>query len=345
MTVLYHFTPLSLYLSAMLRIVYFGTANFAVPPLKALFGARGQAEVAAVVTKPDKPVGRKGELQSSPVARAAREAGAMLLMPPSLKGDDVRERLAALGADLFVVAAYGKIIPEAVLGIPRLGCLNLHGSLLPKYRGASPIQAAIAAGERQTGVSLMRMDELVDHGPVLATVAVTIEPGDTYGTLEARLADAAADLLVTHLDDIAEGRLEAHEQRHDDATYTSIIGREDGFVRWDGVDAEAVERKLRAFDPWPGLYAVWIRNGRPLRLKLTDVHATENRPGLRPGTAFIDDAGYPAVAARHGAVRLLQVQPEGKKPIDGKAFLNGYKDFAGATLESADASLPPGASK
>ncbi len=329
----------------MLRIVYFGTAPFAVPPLKALFGAKGRAEVVAVVTKPGKPVGRKGELQSSPVAKAAREAGAMLLMPPSLKTEDLRERLAALNADLFVVAAYGKIVPRAVLDLPRLGCLNLHGSLLPKYRGASPIQAAIAAGERETGVSLMRMDELVDHGPVLATVAVPIDPGDTHGTLETKLAGAAADLLVAHLDDIAAGKLASQEQRHDAATYTAIISREDGFVRWDGADARIVERRLRAFDPWPGLYAVWTRNGRPLRLKLTDVHAIENRPGLKPGTAFIDDEGFPAVSAKSGAVRLLQVQPEGKKPMDGKAFLNGYKDFSGAALDLADPSAPLAASK
>lgn len=329
----------------MLRIVYFGTANFAVPPLKALFGAKGHAEIVAVVTKPDKPVGRKGEPRPSPVAAAAREAGAMLLMPPTLKGDEIRDRLEALHADLFVVAAYGKIVPQAILDLPALGCLNLHGSLLPKYRGASPIQAAIAAGERETGVTLMRMDEQVDHGPILATVSVPIEPGDTYGTLEAKMADAAADLLVTHLDDIAAGRLVPQEQRHEEATYTAIIGREDGFVRWDGIDAQAVERRLRAFDPWPGLYAVWTRNGRPLRLKLTDVHAIENRPGHRAGTAFVDDEGFPAVAARSGAVRLLQVQPEGKKPMDGKSFLNGYKDFGFATLELADPSAPPAASK
>lgn len=341
MTAPYRFTPLSLYLSQMLRIVYFGTANFAVPPLKALFGARGRAEIAAVVTKPDKPVGRKGELQSSPVAKAAREAGAMLLMPATLKGDDVRERLAALRADLFVVAAYGKIVPKAILDLPRLGCLNLHGSLLPKYRGASPIQAAIAAGERETGVTLMRMDEQVDHGPILASVTVPIGPGDTYGSLEARLADAAAAMLVTHLDDIAGGRLVPREQRHEEATFTSIIGREDGFVRWTELDAAAIERRSRAFDPWPGLHAVWTREGKALRLKLTDVSAIENRPGTAPATAFIDDEGFPAVAARTGAVRIRQIQPEGKKPMEGKAFLNGYKDFAGAVLDAAD----PAASK
>ncbi|MEY4744208.1 MAG: hypothetical protein RL272_153 [Candidatus Parcubacteria bacterium] len=320
----------------MLRIVYFGTANFAVPPLKALFGAKGEARVVAVVTKQDKPVGRKGGIQSSPVAKAAREAGIEPLMPPTLKTDDVRGRLADLRADLFVVAAYGKIVPKAILDLPRLGCVNLHGSLLPKYRGASPIQAAIAAGESQTGVTLMRMDEQVDHGPILATFAAPIEPSDTYGTLETKLAGAAAELLAEHLGDIASGRLVPIEQRHEDATFTSIIGREDGFVRWGEADAESIERRFRAFDPWPGLYAVWMRGGKPLRLKLIDVHATQNATGASPGTVFIGEKGVPAVAAKKGAVQLIQVQPEGKKPMPGTSFLNGYKDFAGSVLASED---------
>lgn len=319
----------------MLRIVYFGTADFAVPPLEALLKLRGKAEVVAVVTKPDKPAGRKAELRSSPVAVAARAAGVEPLMPATIKTDEARERLASFEADLFIVAAYGKIVPKGILELPRLGCLNLHGSLLPAYRGASPIQAAIAAGERETGVSLMVMDEQVDHGPVLATVAVPIDPADTYGSLEAKLAAAAAELLVAHLDDIARGTLVPREQDHGRATFTSIIGREDGFVPWAELDAAAIERRRRAFDPWPGIHAVWMRNGKPLRLKLLDLCAFENRPGAMPGTAFVDETGDPAVAARDGAVRLFQVQPEGKKPMSGKAFLNGYPDFAGAVLETA----------
>ena len=318
----------------MLRIVYFGTADFAVPPLKALLLAHGKADVVAVVTKPDKPAGRKGALRPSPVADAARAVGTMLLMPPTLKTDDVRDRLAALDADIFIVAAYGKIIPKAILDLPRLGCLNLHGSILPKYRGASPIQAAIAAGERETGVTLMAMDEQVDHGPTLAAVSVPIEPSDTYGSLEASLADAAAELLTFHLDDIAQGKLPTRDQNHDQATFTTIIGREDGFVAWAELDAAAIERRRRAFDPWPGLYAVWNRQNKALRLKLLDLCACENSPGAAPGTVFIHENGEPAVAAKEGAVRLFRVQPEGKKPMSGKAFLNGYPDFAGAALET-----------
>lgn len=329
---LYFFTALPL-TTPMLRIVYFGTANFAVPPLKALLSARNAATVVAVVTQPDKPAGRSGEVTASPVARVAREAGVTLLQPAKIKVDAVRDELAALNADLFVVAAYGKIIPMDILALPRLGCINLHGSLLPKYRGASPIQAAIAAGEPGTGVALMFMDEQVDHGPVLATVAVPIDPQDTYASLEAKMADAAAELLVSHLDDLAAGNLEPREQDHDAATFTSIIGREDGFVRWADVDAPAVERLRRAFDPWPGIYATWTRSGKPMRIKLLDVCASEGRPGAAPGTVWTNDAGEPVVAAKDGGVRLLMVQPEGKKPMTGVAFLNGYREFSGATLD------------
>lgn len=316
-----------------LRIIYFGTANFAVPPLKALLAARNAASVVAVVTQPDKPVGRAGEVTASPVARAARDAGVALLQPAKIKVDSVRDELAALNADLFVVAAYGKIIPKDILALPRLGCINLHGSMLPKYRGASPIQAAIAAGESATGVALMIMDEQVDHGPVLATVAVPIDPQDTYASLESKMAEAAAELLIAHLEDLADGKLVPKEQDHGAATFTSIIGREDGFIRWAALDAPAVERLRRAFDPWPGIYATWTRNGKSLRIKLLDVCATENSTGAAPGKVWVNEAGEPVVSARDGAVRLLSVQPEGKKPMTGATFLNGYQDFKDATLD------------
>jgi len=323
-----------------LRIVYFGTAAFAVPPLKALIAAPDKAEVVAVVTKPDQPVGRKGELRSSPVAQAARDSLVPVLQPTTLKDEITQGELAALRADLFIVAAYGKIVPKAMLKLPRLGCLNLHGSILPKYRGASPIQAAIDAGETETGVTLMVMDEQIDHGPMLATVSTPIDPTDTYGSLETKLANAAAEMLVTHLEDLSLGKLEAKEQEHDAATFTKIIKREDGFVPWADMDGQAIERRRRAFDPWPGLYAVWMRKGAPVRLKLLDVCARNGHPDAKPGTAFVASDGIPAVAARQGAVSLLQVQPEGKKPMTGQAFLNGYPDFKDAVLELSDPAAP-----
>ncbi len=321
-----------------MRIVYFGTASFAVQPLKALLADRTRFEVVAVVSQPDKPAGRDGAVSSSPVAKAAREAGVTLLQPSKMKTDETREMLASLNADLFVVAAYGRIIPRALLDLPKNGALNLHGSLLPKYRGASPIQAAIAAGDTETGVTLMGMDEEVDHGPTYATARVTIEATDTYATLEAKMADAGSELLIAKIDDVISGALPAVEQHHSEASFTGIIDRRDGFVNWSADDAAAIECRRRAFTPWPGLYAIWMRNGIPLRIKLLDVAITGTSTGAIPGTAFKTVDGFPAIAARSGALKLLLVQPEGKKPMEGKILLNGYQDFIGSILQNEEAS-------
>lgn len=320
----------------MLRIVYFGTADFAVPPLGALLGSPERFSVLAIVSQPDKPVGRKGEVTASPVATAARAKGAALLQPKTLKDPAVQAQLAGLEADVFVVAAYGKILPKAVLDIPRLGCVNLHGSLLPRHRGASPIQAAIAAGDVETGVTLMLMDEEVDHGPLLATVSLPIAPDDTHATLEAKLGGAAAGLLGDNLVDYAEGRLAAMPQHHDRATFTSILSREDGFVSWTNEDAMAIERKRRAFTPWPGVYALWNRKGTPLRLKLLDVEVADAPPGAVPGAVTKAGDGAPLVAARTGALTLREIQPEGKRPMPWKAFLNGYPDLIASVLENEE---------
>lgn len=325
----------------MLRIAYFGTAQFAVPPLLALLKEPGRFEVVAVVSQPDKPAGRSGELTTTPVAQAARVAGVRLLQPAKMKTDETREMLAALQADVFIVAAYGRIIPRAILDLPPKGCLNLHGSLLPKYRGASPIQASIVGGETVTGVTLIGMDEEVDHGPTYATSQVPVEAGDTYTSLEAKLATAAAALLIDKLEDVVSGALPPVEQDHTLATHTGIIDKREGFVRWTDSTAAEIERKLRAYTPWPGIYAIWKRGtgeeARPLRLKLLEVKAIDNPQAVLPGKTFLDpESGEPAVAAREGAIVLRQVQPEGKKPLPGKVFLNGYQDFIGASLESAE---------
>ncbi len=319
-----------------LRIVYFGTADFAVQPLEALLGSPERFSVVAAVSQPDKPAGRKGEVTASPVAAAARARGVALLQPKTLKDAAIQQQLAGLDADVFVVAAFGKILPKAVLDIPRLGCVNLHGSLLPLHRGASPIQAAIAAGDAETGVTLMLMDEEVDHGAMLATVSIPIAPDDTHATLEAKLGGAAAGLLADNLVEYAEGRLTAKEQEHDRATFTRILSREDGFVSWANEDAEAIERKLRAFTPWPGVYALWNCKGSPLRLKLLDVEVAAAPPGAVAGAVTKATDGAPLVAAKDGALILREIQPEGKKPMPWKAFLNGYPDLIGSILENEE---------
>jgi methionyl-tRNA formyltransferase len=319
-----------------MRIVYFGTATFAVPPLQALLEDRERFDVVAVVTQPDKPAGRDAALSATPVAHAAREAGVTLLQPSKMKTDETQNVLAALNADVFVVAAYGRIIPKSLLDLPKHGCFNLHGSLLPKYRGASPIQAAIAEGETETGVTFMGMDAEVDHGPTYATVRVPIDAADTHATLETKLAHAGAKLLTDNLEAVVSGALKPVAQQHDRASFTSIIDRADGFVSWTASDAATVERRRRAFTPWPGIYAIWKRGNTPHRIKLLDVAITENPAGLTPGTVFKLADGFPAVAAKEGAVVLVQVQPEGKKPMDGKTMLNGHQDFIGTILETKE---------
>ncbi len=313
-----------------LRIVYFGTAPFAEPPLQALLEDPTRFSVIAVVSQPDKPVGRKGEITASPVTLLARARGVALLQPKTLKDDAIFSSLEAYKADVYIVAAYGKIIPKRLLDLPRIAPLNLHGSLLPKYRGASPIQTAILEGEKTTGVSLMVMDEEVDHGPVIATTSVTIIDEDTHETLEATLGDAAAGLLTDYLELFANGDVEAKPQDHTQATFTKILEREDGLILWSKKDAAKICRQIRAYDPWPGAYFIWKNKGTDMRVKIIAAEPVEAT--LAPGTSFVLADDTPAVATVAGGVALIEVQPEGKKPMPGKAFVNGYKNFVGSVL-------------
>ncbi|MEY4722790.1 MAG: hypothetical protein RLZZ324_303, partial [Candidatus Parcubacteria bacterium] len=311
----------------MLRIVFFGTADFAVPALTALLDAPEHFDVVAVVSQADKPAGRKGELEASPVAWRARARGARLLQPLSLKDETFFEELSSFKADVFITASYGKIIPQRILDLPRIAPLNLHGSLLPKYRGASPIQAAILAGEPVTGASLMVMDAQVDHGGVIARAECAIAPDDTHDSLEKKLGDVAAALLIDHLEEFADGDEKAVEQAHEEATFTSLLEKTDGLTDFRAMSAARIERMSRAYSPWPGAYFMWTRAGVPMRVKILRGAVTATPADTAPGTGFKAQSGHMAVATTEGSLELLEVQPEGKKAMDGKAFANGYKDF------------------
>ncbi|MEK9152932.1 MAG: methionyl-tRNA formyltransferase [Patescibacteria group bacterium] len=324
----------------MTTVLFFGTSQFAVPALDAL-AASPSFRVIGAVTQPDKPVGRKGEIRRTPVAEAAVHLQLPLHQFATLKDPATSDAIRALNPDLFVVAAYGKIIPSSLLTIPRLGALNLHGSLLPKYRGASPIQAAILAGESKTGVTLMLMDAQMDHGPALAAAEAKIGSEDTHASMELKLGAVAAELLIASLPAFVRGELAPKEQDHDKATPTKVLGREDGLVRWSVEDAAAVERKIRAYDPWPGAYAVWRHGDRELRLKLLKISVTKNPAELPAGKVGRLDDGFPIVGCAKGAVRLETVQLEGKKPTIGKSFFDGYPDFEGSVLdETPDEKAP-----
>ena len=314
-----------------LKVVFFGTAEFALPTLQLLVDQPERFDVVAVVTQPDKPAGRTRELASSPVAIWCRQRGLSPLQPPKVKDATFIERVAVLTPDLFVVAAYGKILPANLLAIPKFGPLNLHGSILPAYRGASPIQAAIAVGDETTGVSLMVMDAEMDHGPIVATSELAIKPDDTHASLERRLGAAAAALFSRTVDDYVTGRRAARAQDHSRATNTKIIAKEDGAVDWRRDEAVVIERKIRAFEPWPGVFMTWNRNGQPLRIRLLKAAVRPDGPEP-PGAVSLSSAGYPAVQSAAKKLEILELQLAGKKPTDGRSFLNGYPDLIGQVL-------------
>lgn len=312
-----------------ISVIYFGTAPFAVHALKALV-EDARFSVALVVSQPDRRSGRKGVLKESAVTAFARAHHLDLFQPASLKDEGAAALLKDLEADVYVVAAYGKIIPQTILDLPRIAPLNLHGSILPKHRGASPIQTAILEGDAETGVTLMRMDAKMDHGPLYAKASLAIAPDDTYTALETKLAEVSTSLLTAHLPAIVDGSLEATEQSHDLATFTKILTREDGRIDWATEDASRIGRKVRAFDQWPGCYTTWGVGTALSRLKILKVTVSDVKG--EAGTPYKNTDGYPSVYTTAGSVTLMEVQPEGKRALDGKEFLRGYPQFLDASL-------------
>ena len=317
------------------RIAFFGTSDFAVPILERL-ASDGDFSIAHVVTQPDKPAGRKRVLTASPVKRAAEALGLAIWQPATLKDEAAFERLSALGVDALVVVAYGKILPKRILEIPAFGGVNVHGSILPFYRGASPISAAIAAGEKETGVTIMKMDERMDEGPVLAIEKLPIGDEETTETLSRRLSALAADVIAPTLKLYLEGMLQPTPQDHAKASYTKILAREDGRVDWTKGAVE-IERFARAMRPWPEAHALWTRKGVPL--KLTIKKAAVMSPTAkcdatgRPGTVCRLADGTLGVNCGQGSLQLQEIQLEGKNAVDVRSFLNGYPDLVGATLD------------
>lgn len=304
------------------RVVFMGTPAFAVPSLRALLQ---HTHLVGVVTQPDRPAGRGQKLLESPVKQVAREAGAPLLQPHRLREPEALAALTAWRPDLIVVAAFGQILKPAVLDLPPHGCLNVHASLLPRWRGAAPIAAAIAAGDAETGVTLMRMDAGLDTGPMLAKSAEPIRADDTTATLTERLAVRGADLLSEHLAAYLAGALAPQPQDNRLATYAPQLRKEDGHLDFTRSAAE-VERRVRAFTPWPGAFALW--QGQPLKILRAALGAGWTGA---PGEVRSHSGGV-AVACAEGALRLLEIQPAGKRAMLAEDFARGARDFIGSTL-------------
>ena len=309
-----------------LRLAFMGTPDFARVSLEAL--AAAGHEIAAVYCQPPRPAGRGNRPRPSPVQAFAEAQGWELRTPVSLKSEDEQRAFAALDLDVTVVAAYGLILPKAILEAPRLGCLNVHASLLPRWRGAAPIQRSILAGDAETGITIMQMDEGLDTGAILLQEAQPIGPRTTASELHDALADQGGRLIVAALEGLTAGDLTARPQPEEGVTYAAKLEREEGRLDWRQ-PAAALDRRRRAFAPWPG---AWFAAGGE-RIKVLDSEVAD-AAGAGPGTLL--DAGL-TVACGEGALRLLTVQRAGKKPMDAEAFLRGFALEAGAVLPLPEA--------
>jgi methionyl-tRNA formyltransferase len=298
-----------------------GTPDFAVVSLEAL--VRAGHTVAAVYSQPPRPAGRGNQVQPSPVHKAAERLGLPVLTPRSLRNEEAQEQFRALGLDAAVVAAYGLILPQPVLDAPRLGCFNVHASLLPRWRGAAPIQRALLAGDAESGITIMQMDAGLDTGGMLLRRALPIAPDETAASLHDRLAALGADMIVEALDGVATGRLSPEPQPADGVTYAAKLTKDEGRLDFAG-DGETVARQVRALTPWPG---TWFDAPGGERVK---VIAAEPAVGSGvPGTLLDDQL---TVACGSGAVRLTRVQRPGRGPVDGAAFLRGFPHRVGAAI-------------
>jgi methionyl-tRNA formyltransferase len=297
------------------RIVFIGTGEIGVPTLRAL--QTSNYEVVAVLTQPDKPVGREQKITTPPIKSALADSNTPILQPTKIKDSTAIEEIRALEPDVIVVMAYGQILPRAVLEIPRVACLNLHASLLPRWRGAAPIQAAIAAGDRETGITVMYMDEGLDTGDVLLQHKISILPTDTGGSLHDRLAEIAPDALFEALQFVAAGNALRTQQDKTVATYAPKLEREAGRIDWNE-NAEQIERKIRAYDPWPGAFTEF--NGRKLKIYVASIVDLQGKSGeiLRRDRELV-------FATADRALSLTEVQLEGKRRMSAADFLRGAK--------------------
>lgn len=311
------------------RIVFFGTPDFAVPSLRALLN--GPDAVVGVVCQPDRPAGRGQRLQSPPVKVLAADRGVPVVQPEKIRTPEFLATLEAWQPDLSVVAAYGRILPQSVLDVPRLGCINVHASLLPRYRGAAPIQWAILHGDAVTGVTIMRMNARMDEGDILLQRETPIGADETYGELQDRLAVVGAAALADALTELHAGRLPGRAQDDATATLAPMIDKANGHIDWSA-DAAAIARQVRAFNPWPSAFT-WI-DGK--RLKIHRAHATDQGPHTVPGTV-VGIGETIRIATGNGVLAVTELQLEGRRRLTAGEFTPSGVLAAGVRLGEAPA--------
>jgi methionyl-tRNA formyltransferase len=305
------------------RVVFLGTPDFAVPSLKAL-AASDAFEVVGVVTQPDRPAGRGQSMRPPAVKEAALALDIPITQPSTLRDEEAVAQLRAWGPDVLVVAAFGQILRRPVLELAPYGCVNVHASLLPRWRGAAPIHYAIRAGDKETGVTIMKMDDGLDTGPILARRAIPIFPRDTAATLHDRLAELGAQLLPGVLEQYVDGDITPQPQPEEGVTHAPTLDKDEGRIDW-AASAAAVDRHVRAFDPWPGTFT--FLDGKRIKIvggtPLPDEDADE-----APGTLVAHDDGL-AVQTGEGLYALDVIQPAGKGRMTGEAYLAGHRDVIG----------------
>ena len=319
-----------------MRIVFMGTPDFSVPALKALVEVGHQ--VIAVVTQPDKPKGRGKEVQMTPVKIQAMEYGIPVYQPAKVREASFVEVLKGLEADVYVVIAFGQILPKAVLELPKYGCINIHASLLPKYRGAAPIQWCVIDGERETGITTMMMDVGLDTGDMLEKAVIPIEEKETGGSLHDKLSMAGGDLILSTLKKLEEGTLVRTPQTDEGTCYAKMLTKSLGDIDWNQ-GAVSIERLIRGLNPWPSAYTMW--NGKTIKIWAADVIAGREaadflsesgvpaETGTAPGTVVCSDKRGLVVCTGGGLLSIRELQMEGKKRMDAPAFLRGYPIPAG----------------
>ena len=319
-----------------MRIVFMGTPDFSVPALKALVEAGHQ--VIAVVTQPDKPKGRGKEVQMTPVKIQAMEYGIPVYQPAKVREASFVEVLKGLEADVYVVIAFGQILPKAVLELPKYGCINIPASLLPKYRGAAPIQWCVIDGEGETGITTMMMDVGLDTGDMLEKAVIPIEEKETGGSLHDKLSMAGGDLILSTLKKLEEGTLVRTPQTDEGTCYAKMLTKSLGDIDWNQ-GAVSIERLIRGLNPWPSAYTMW--NGKTIKIWAADVIAGREaadflsesgvpaETGTAPGTVVCSDKRGLVVCTGGGLLSIRELQMEGKKRMDTPAFLRGYPIPAG----------------
>ena len=285
------------------KIIFIGTSEFAIPALKSLL--KNNYNIITVITSPDKPIGRKQEITATPVKCIAEEYNLPILQPEKIL--DIKSEITNLKPDLIIVSSYGKIIPKSILDIPPLECLNIHPSLLPKYRGSSPIQTVILNGDKITGITIILMDEKMDHGPIISQIKIDIEPNENYQNLEKKLSKESGNFLIKTLSQYLSSKIKPQKQDESKATYTKILSREQGKIDLNK-SAKEIERMTRAFYPWPGTW--FYLNKKRIKIIKARTSTKTGKTSIKTGKDFL----------------ILEiVQPEGKKPMTGEEFFRGYK--------------------